>query len=186
MNSYTLEAFSQEVEAVFAEERPDRAIAEMVGESLRKLSQDALYLDERPMRRARREPIRTPIYQDPRGRFVLVTVAWPAGYKGPVHDHTTWGAVVGYRGRVILTSFRRTDDASEEGKAVLNEVSRQLISEGLLAFIRPPEDAIHQIENSFRDPALTVHIYGEDQPWANIYEPSEEKLRPAGEPEHLD
>jgi len=187
MNHQELESFVQEVVGALGDERPPRVVAELLSETLRRLVGGAFYLEERSLRGGKAgAPSRHRLYEDPQGRFVLLSVVWPTGYAGPIHDHGTWGVMAGYKGRVVVTSFRRLDDGTQDGMANISEVSRQLLSEGMVALIRPPEEEVHRVENPFREPAVTVHLYGVDQPWPHLFQPADRLMKPAGGEEHVD
>jgi hypothetical protein len=68
--------------------------------------------------------------------------------------------VAGLANRIVATSYRRLDDGGTPGFASLSEWSRVLVTEGCFSFLRPPEQEIHRLENPFKQPAATLHVFG--------------------------
>ena len=63
---------------------------------------------------------------------------------------------------LLVDDDRRLDDGATPGFASLTESSRALVSEANFSFVRPAEESIHKIENPYREPALTLHVFGDD------------------------
>ena len=118
------------------------------------------------------------LYASPTMDHPTTSCAWAPRQGTPIHDHSSWGVVAAVTNRVIITGYRREDDGETPGFADVVEVSRLLVSESSYAFLRPPEDLISKIENPYRDPAVTLHVFGDVEPWQNMYDPPAKTVTP--------
>jgi predicted metal-dependent enzyme (double-stranded beta helix superfamily) len=96
--------------------------------------------------------------EDPGEVYSLYLVsALPPG-KSPVHDHNTWAVIAGLDGAEENTIYKRLDDGSVEGKAIVEEDYKVVLGDGDgVAFM--PED-IHSILNVSDIPTRHFHLYG--------------------------
>jgi predicted metal-dependent enzyme (double-stranded beta helix superfamily) len=84
--------------------------------------------------------------------------AWLPGCGTRAHNHKTWGVVVGLKGEETETWWRRLDDGTKPGRAVLERQSENILKPGSVsAFL--PED-IHTVRNHTDEISLTLHAYG--------------------------
>ncbi len=84
--------------------------------------------------------------------------SWLPGRGTPVHDHKTWGVVVGLKGVETEILWQRLDDGSKPGYADLKCVGkRQLTVNDISTFLG---DAIHTVQNDGDETTLSLHTYG--------------------------
>src|SRR5204863_6546142 len=120
----------------------------------RRLIAASFFLEDRHQLPSREGFARHLVHADPEGRFLVAAGVWLPQQSTPVHDHATWGVIAALTNRVLITGFRRVDDATTPGFASIGEVSRTLVSDTSIAAVRPPDEDIHRIENPFRDAAV--------------------------------
>lgn len=94
------------------------------------------------------------IYEDPCADFVVTAMAWPAGYRGAIHDHPTWGVVGVLEGQLEVTEY----EAAEGGP--LRETARFVAGPGAVGTVLPPGKDLHRMCNVGDGPALSIHVYG--------------------------
>lgn len=103
------------------------------------------------------------LYKDPDSGFVVVAMIWPAGVGGLPHDHGTWGVVAVVEGEVVVTNFVREDDGSVPNRATLVPVATVHGVPGSVAYVLPPHEDYHSVQNARKDRvAVTIHTYGLD------------------------
>ncbi len=92
------------------------------------------------------------------GDFSLYLISvLPLG-PSPIHDHGTFAVIAGLEGEEENTVFKRLDDGSEPGKAIVEEDYRVVLKAGdAIAFM--PED-IHRINVVSETPTRHFHLYG--------------------------
>jgi predicted metal-dependent enzyme (double-stranded beta helix superfamily) len=98
------------------------------------------------------------LHEEQDGRYALYAVPMRTGHAQPPHDHTTWAVIAGVRGAEENVLYRRTDDASVQGRATL-QVDRQVIVEAGGALVLGPTD-IHSIAVPGPANAFHLHMYG--------------------------
>ncbi len=98
------------------------------------------------------------LQEDPDGRFALYLLALNPGNSTKPHDHTTWAVVTAVEGQELNRVYRRTDDASVEGKASLERVREVMVEPG--QGIAPMPDDIHSIHTFGDRPTRHLHVYG--------------------------
>jgi predicted metal-dependent enzyme (double-stranded beta helix superfamily) len=113
------------------------------------------------------------LYRAEDGSLCLFALVVPSGSKTPVHDHLAWGLVGLFRGRQNETIYRRTDDATDEGRAVLEVVRRQTINRGEFYTLLPPLDDIHHVETVSETPSISIHLLANDTAcvWRHRFDP---------------
>jgi predicted metal-dependent enzyme (double-stranded beta helix superfamily) len=84
--------------------------------------------------------------------------SWLPGRGTPVHDHKTWGVVVGISGVETEILWKRRDDGSKPGYADLEHVGNQTLTvDDTSTFLG---DAIHTVQNDGEETTLSLHTYG--------------------------
>ena len=92
----------------------------------------------------------------------VTAVVWGPGDHAAPHDHMTWG-MIGVMDSVITeTRFRRLDDRSREGYALLEKDRTAESKPGEISLLIPEVDEIHQMDNFTDRPTVEVHVYGRD------------------------
>jgi len=110
----------------------------------------------------------------------LFSLVIPPGAATPVHDHLAWGLVGIYRGRQEETFYRRLDDGSVEGRAVL-QMSRRLVAEaGHFYTLLPPQDDIHYVKTLSDMPSISIHLLANDTAcvWRHRFDPAADTVTP--------
>jgi predicted metal-dependent enzyme (double-stranded beta helix superfamily) len=118
------------------------------------------------------------LYRADDGSLCLFSLVVPAGSRTPVHDHLAWGLVGIYRGQQHETIYRRVDDRSEEGRAVLEVQREQRLSAGELYSLLPPRDDIHFVETVSDTPSISIHLLANDTAcvWRHRFDPAAERV----------
>jgi len=96
--------------------------------------------------------------QDADGRFAMYMNALNPGNETRPHDHTTWAVVVAVEGQELNRVYRRTDDASEPGRATLVLDHEVMVEPGRGIALLP--DDIHSIHTAGSVPTRHLHMYG--------------------------
>ena len=95
------------------------------------------------------------------GLFVSAVVWGPGDWVGP-HDHQTWG-MIGVIGNAIEeTRYRRVDDRSREGYAIIERDRTTLVKPGEVSLLVPEVDEIHRMDNPSNRSTVEIHVYGHD------------------------
>ncbi len=102
------------------------------------------------------------LYRKPDASLCLFAFVIPPGTTTPIHDHGAWGLVGIYRGRQKETYYRRTDDGSVEGHAVLELMERQTLNEGEFYPLLPGERDIHTVGSDWDSPTISIHVLAND------------------------
>ena len=115
------------------------------------------------------------LYRAEDGSLCLFSLVIPPKSRTPVHDHLAWGLVGIYRGQQDETIYRRLDDGTEEGKAVLAVQQQQRLSAGEFYTLLPPQDDIHYVETVSDIPSISIHLLANDTAcvWRHRYHPDE-------------
>lgn len=80
----------------------------------------------------------------------------------PIHDHGSWGLVGIYRGEQAETYYRRLDDGSEPGKAVLEQMDTQILRTGEFYPLLPEGRDIHSVGSTKAGSSLSIHLLAND------------------------
>ena len=98
------------------------------------------------------------ISEDSDHRYALYASVGAAGKSVPPHNHTTWAVIVGVYGDELNRFYQRTDDASTEGYAELEETGSFMVQHGNGVVFLP--DDIHAISTDDSEPTVHLHMYG--------------------------
>ena len=98
------------------------------------------------------------ISEDSDHRYALYASVGAAGKSVPPHNHTTWAVIVGVYGDELNRFYERTDDASKEGYAELEETGSFGVRHGNGVVFLP--DDIHAISTDDSEPTVHLHMYG--------------------------
>ncbi len=113
------------------------------------------------------------LHRDPAGRYSVVIMVWDVGQGTYLHDHAgEWCVECVYRGKIKVTSY---DLLGQESDPILNFKEEATIYAGMgeAGALIPPFE-YHTISNALADePSVTVHIYGHELTWCNIFVPVE-------------
>ena len=98
------------------------------------------------------------ISEDSDHRYALYASVGAVGKLVPPHNHTTWAVIVGVYGDELNRFYQRTDDASTEGYAELEETGSSVVHHGNGVVFLP--DDIHAISTDDSEPTVHLHMYG--------------------------
>ena len=98
------------------------------------------------------------ISEDSDHRYALYASVGAAGKSVPPHNHTTWAVIVGVYGDELNRFYQRTDDASAESYAELEETGSFVVRHGKGVVFLP--DDIHAISTDDLEPTVHLHMYG--------------------------
>ena len=98
------------------------------------------------------------ISEDSDHRYALYASVGAAGKSVPPHNHTTWAVIVGVYGDELNRFYERTDDASKEGYAELEETGSFVVRHGNGVVFLP--DDIHAISTDDSESTVHLHMYG--------------------------
>ena len=101
--------------------------------------------------------------EDADHRFALYVAANRPGRSAPPHNHTTWAAIAGVRGREHNVFYRRVDNGEVPGEGVLRETGALTVVPGNAVSFLP--DDFHTIELVGDEPGLHLHLYGLSLEW---------------------
>ena len=98
------------------------------------------------------------ISEDSDHRYALYASVGAVGKSVPPHNHTTWAVIVGVYGDELNRFYQRTDDASAESYAELEETGSSVVRHGKGVVFLP--DDIHAISTDDSEPTVHLHMYG--------------------------
>ena len=98
------------------------------------------------------------ISEDSDHRYALYASVGAVGKSVPPHNHTPWAVIVGVYGDELNRFYQRTDDASTEGYAELEETGSSVVHHGNGVVFLP--DDIHAISTDDSEPTVHLHMYG--------------------------
>ena len=161
-STYTIEDFVADAREVMAECGDDRArVIERLRPLVERVVRDERLFDERYRAEPENGRPRHVYYGAPDGSLQIYMVEFAPGQPTPVHDHVTWGIIGVCRGKQRTTRYRRLDDGSQPGRAVLEVIEDTVLEQGAVYPLMPPDD-IHRIETVGAEPSYSLHVLGAD------------------------
>ena len=94
--------------------------------------------------------------------LLVTSVVWGPGDHAAPHDHRTWGLIGVMDNQITETRFRRQDDRSRQGYALLERDRVNQVKPGDVSLLIPDVDEIHQMDNLSDRPTAEIHVYGND------------------------
>jgi predicted metal-dependent enzyme (double-stranded beta helix superfamily) len=163
--NYSLAHFVQDMEGLLEKESGPQKIFEAGASWLERLTGDPSAIPAQyrvPAPNGRRPNHGSYLlYQGDSGLSVTAVVWGPGEHLGP-HDHRTWGMIGILDNTLTETRYRRVDDGSNEGYALLEQDRRADYKPGEITLLVPDQDEIHQMDNQTNLPTVEVHVYGSD------------------------
>ncbi len=105
--------------------------------------------------------------------LTLFSLVVPPSSATPVHDHLAWGLVGLYRGEQDEVVYRRTDNAQNEERAVLQVAETRRLRPGDFYTLMPPDGDIHMVKTVSENASISIHLLGSDAGciWRHSFEP---------------
>lgn len=95
------------------------------------------------------------LHEEPDGSYAMYAVAMKPGHQQPPHNHTTWAAIAGVRGRERNRLYVREPAQPHARVRHLIDIN---VDHGRVIAMGP--DDVHSIEVLGPDEALHLHLYG--------------------------
>jgi predicted metal-dependent enzyme (double-stranded beta helix superfamily) len=127
------------------------------------------FVEESDMEPAGDKYARRLLHLDPAGKYSVMAMVWNTGQGTPIHDHAgMWCVECVYRGKILVTSYSLE---KEEGDNHWFKQENQIVAGiGEAGALIPPFDH-HTIENPYDEKAVTIHVYGGEMTWADVFLP---------------
>ncbi len=131
------------------------------------------FVPERFMRAATGQYARRLLHRDPHGRYTMLVMVWDRGQGTSLHDHAgRWCCECVYRGNIRVTSFSAIGGDAEQDLVEFRQETTVHAGVGEAGALIPPFE-YHILENAGDEPAVTIHVYGEELKHCHIFEPVE-------------
>lgn len=112
------------------------------------------------------------LHHDPEDRYSVMVMVWGSGQGTPLHDHAhLWCVECVYRGRIKVVPFDLVDQSGETYRFV--EQTPIFAGPGEAGALIPPYE-YHTLENAQEGPSATIHVYGGEMTWCDIFLPNED------------
>jgi predicted metal-dependent enzyme (double-stranded beta helix superfamily) len=98
------------------------------------------------------------VSEEPDRTFALYLNAMYRARRIPPHNHTTWACIAAVEGCEVNYLYDRLDDASDPGKATLQERAQVRVEPGRSITLMP--DDIHAVTNVEAPVIRHLHFYG--------------------------
>ncbi|GAA1273798.1 hypothetical protein GCM10009665_71810 [Kitasatospora nipponensis] len=152
------DALVAEIREVVARGLAPELTAYLTGERLRRyLAEPALLTAEQ--RQGDPDRYRQHVlHAEPDGSFSVVALVWLPGQRTAIHDHVSWCVAGVHQGEESERRYRLVPDGATARLAATEDVVNPT---GSVCGFAPPGD-IHQVYNSCRGTAISIHVYGAD------------------------
>lgn len=110
--------------------------------------------------------------------LVLLAMVWRPGDASPVHDHCTWGVVGVYEGLLRVTNYALVGHPRRERPIDLRVRRMINVTRASTAYVLPPHEEIHKVENVTQSPSVSLHIYGKEITTARRYDLETGEIEP--------
>ena len=98
------------------------------------------------------------LYDDPAGRFHILSVVFPPGTSRGTHEHGCGGIIGSVAGLDVVTRYRRVDGGDGNEGCVLEEVERVVHEPGTISRLLPPDEMHHRVRNPGTADGVSVHV----------------------------
>jgi predicted metal-dependent enzyme (double-stranded beta helix superfamily) len=113
------------------------------------------------------------VHRDPQGRYTVIAMVWGVGQGTPLHDHAgIWCVECVYSGDIRVTSYQCHGGDPERDLVQFQKQATTEAHIGDAGALIPPFE-YHVLENSGREPAVTLHVYGGEMNHCHVFEPVE-------------
>lgn len=163
---YGLSEFVANLRAITAGTKGHGAIIDRVRPLARRLALSKEWLDDRYYACDPEQGFGVHLLQEePDHTLAVFAVAWLPRRGAPPHNHGTWAVVAGVDGPEKNVYWKRLDDGSRPGYAVIQKQGEETIGHGEVVSFLP--DAIHSVVNETGAVTLSLHIYGRHLNYTN-------------------
>lgn len=157
---YSFEDFVSDLELITSVETVDEEKIKRIYRKMRLLISGGDFLSDAAKAPDRNRYARHLLHEDPKKRFVVVSLVWAPGQGTPIHDHSTWGVAGILTNELRIANYDRLDDGTKPGFAELREASSITAPAGTVTYVLPPNDEIHVLENPTDQVTVSLHVYG--------------------------
>jgi predicted metal-dependent enzyme (double-stranded beta helix superfamily) len=161
--SAAVDAFIGDVKSILAEHgESDTAMQQIAGRMEAFISDDtvlAAHEDTSGNIHTGRQS--TPLYQDDTG-LPLVRARFGPEAMTPIHSHGSWGVIGVYKGRDRYQVWRRLDDGTGDGDAVVELIEERILEPGDVVLLPPPPQDIHAQQGHDGEAAYEFVLFGAD------------------------
>lgn len=159
MTAYGLSEFVRDLRAIASQTKSHGEIIGRVSPLARRLALSKAWLDRRYYGCDREQGFGVHLlHEEPDHTLAVFAVAWLPGRGAPPHNHGTWALVAGVDGPEKNVYWKRVDDHSRPGYAVIEKRGEEMIGPGEVVAFLP--DAIHSVANETGEVTLSLHVYG--------------------------
>jgi predicted metal-dependent enzyme (double-stranded beta helix superfamily) len=158
-SSQALAAYVNELRTIAREETDEKAIVERVAPCARSFAATPGLVGEEHYICDEEQGFALHLLHEEADHSLAVFIlAWMPGRGTQVHNHKTWGVVVGIDGEETDTSWERLDDGGRAGYAELVRGQEHKIGPGQTSSVLSED--IHHVENQGSKTSLSLHTYG--------------------------
>lgn len=139
----------------------------------RMIAERSLLLPERCLRAHPERYARHLLHRSEDHGYTAVVMVWGPGQRTGLHDHSGLWCVEGVvEGELEITRFERLGDECDRGEGYrFEECERVHASAGSSGSLIPPHEYHVLANDSAREPAITLHIYGGEMTACSVFEP---------------
>jgi predicted metal-dependent enzyme (double-stranded beta helix superfamily) len=175
---YKFDDFIGDLELITSVGSPPEDKIRLIQRKLRLLIATGNFLPSEAKTPALQRYARHLVHEDPKKRFIVVSLVWTPGQGTPIHDHSTWGVAGIVENELRIVNYDRMDDGSKPGFADLREASAIEAPAGTVTYILPPNDVIHLIENPTNRTTISLHVYGQSTVECNQFDLAAKSFKP--------
>ena len=158
-SSQALAAYVDVLRTITQEETSEKTIVERVAPSAQALAATPGLVSEKHYLCDEKQGFALHLLHEEADHSLAVFIlTWMPGRGTPVHNHKTWGVVVGIEGEETDTSWERLDDGRRPGFAELARGHERRIGPGQTSSVLSED--IHRVENRDSQPSISLHTYG--------------------------
>ncbi len=158
--TYSLENLIQDLDRITRVENSPKKIVAEAKPLLAKLVQRPDCIESKFKKRGATAYGRYMLHRAP--RFNVTAIVWGPGDNAKAHNHDTWGLVGVVENEIQETRFRRRDDGSNPDSADLEVTAVLKNLAGMVSYLVPPHDDIHEMNNVTQRDTVEIHVYGKD------------------------
>ena len=158
-SNYTLQNYISDLKQIAGEESDASKVVERVTPLAARLGVDRGWIKKEDIKFNEEQGfgIRL-LHEEPNHDLAVFLFSWLPNRGTLPHNHKTWAVVVGLEGEEKEVHFRRMDNGSKPGHAVLEKTGDLALGSGDVTTCLPED--IHSVWNYGETPSLSLHTYG--------------------------